>query len=125
MEIPNISKPLKTKQVNIGSREQPKFEKIGDYWDEATIDKFTKLFHKYQDLFPTNFYDLKGIVEDLGVMKITLNPYVKPVNRHPYLLNLKYKKKVCKELDKMLDTGMIEPVEDSNWVSRMVVQEKK
>ena len=29
------------------------------------------------------------------------------------------------ELDKMLTTGIIEPVEESEWVSPMVVQEKK
>jgi len=27
----DVSKPLKTQQVNIGSEEEPKFEKIGDY----------------------------------------------------------------------------------------------
>jgi len=32
---------------------------------------------------------------------------------------------VQKELDKMLEVGIIEPVEESNWVSPMVVQEKK
>jgi len=40
-------------------------------------------------------------------------------------LNPKYKEKVCLELDKMLEAGIIEPVEESDWVSPMVVQEKK
>ena len=42
-----------------------------------------------------------------------------------YHLNLKYKEKVRIELDKMLVAGIIEPVEESDWVSPMVVQEKK
>jgi hypothetical protein len=29
----------KTKQVNIGTEAEPKFAKIGDYWDDATVDK--------------------------------------------------------------------------------------
>lgn len=29
----DILEPLKTRQVNIGSKVEPKFEKIGDYWD--------------------------------------------------------------------------------------------
>jgi hypothetical protein len=71
------------------------------------------------------FSDLKGIIGDLGVMKITLKPDVKPIKQRPYRLNPKYKEKVCLELDKMLAAGIIEPVEESDWVSPMVVQEKK
>ena len=59
------------------------------------------------------------------MMKITLKLDVKPVKQLPYRLNPKYKEKVREELDKMLVVGIIEPVEESNWVSSMVVQEKK
>lgn len=75
----DITAPLKTKQVNIGTEVEPKFAKIGDYWDDATVDKFVELLREYQDLFPTKFPDLKGIIGDLGVMKITLKPNVKPI----------------------------------------------
>ena len=40
-------------------------------------------------------------------------------------MNPKYKKKVKEEIDKMLAAGIIEPIEQSDWVSPMVVQEKK
>jgi len=43
------------KQVNIGTEAEPKFAKIGDYWDDAMVDKVTELLHEYQDLFPTKF----------------------------------------------------------------------
>ena len=58
-------------------------------------------------------------------MKITLKPNVKPVKQRPYHLNPKYKEKVYEELDKMLAARIIKPVEESDWVSPMVVQEKK
>lgn len=53
--------------------------KIVDYWDDMTVDKVTELFREQQDIFPTKFADLKGIIGDQGMMKITLNPDVKPV----------------------------------------------
>jgi hypothetical protein len=40
-------------------------------------------------------------------------------------LNPKYKDKVKIELDKMLEAGIIEPVEESKWIIPMVVQDKK
>ncbi len=85
------------------------------------MDKVAKLFREYQDLFPTKFMDLKGIIRDLGVMMIMLKPDVKLIKKRPYHLKLKYKEKVLLELDKMLATGIIELTEEYVWVSPMVV----
>ena len=76
-------------------------------------------------MFPTKFEDMKGILRDLGVMRIPLKEGVNPVKQRPYRLNPRYKEKVRKKLDKMLVVGIIEPVEESEWVSPMVVQDKK
>lgn len=59
------------------------------------------------------------------MMKIMLKPYEKPVKERKYRLNPKYKGNVHLELDKMLAARIIEPVEESDWVSPMVFQEKK
>ena len=124
IEKPNITALVRTKQVNIGTKAEPKFTNIGDYWDDAMVDKVDELLPEYQDSFPTKFTDLKGIIAYLGVMKITLKHNAKPVRQRPYLLNPKYKEKVRLELDKMLAVGIVEPMEESDWVSPMVVQEK-
>ena len=72
-------KLLKIMKVNIGSPENPKFTNIGDYWDDETIAKITDLLHEFQDSFPSNFSEMKGIVGYLGEMKIPLKPDAKPV----------------------------------------------
>ena len=59
------------------------------------------------------------------MMKITLKPDAKPVKQRLYHLNPKYKEKLHKELDKILEVGIIEPIEELDWVSPMVVQETK
>ena len=107
-----MTQPLKTRQVNIGSEEMPKYATIGDYWDEEMVSKVTELLHEYQDLFPMKFSEMKGILGDIGVIKIPLKADVKPVKQRPYRLNPKYKEKVRMELDKMLTGGIIEAVED-------------
>jgi hypothetical protein len=59
VELPFIGHPIKIKKFNIGTEETLKIANVGDYWDVATIDNITELLHKYQDLFPTNFTDMK------------------------------------------------------------------
>jgi len=60
----DITASLKTKQVNIGTNMQPKYAMLGDYWDDAMVDKVAELLREYQDLFPTKVTDLRGISEN-------------------------------------------------------------
>jgi len=99
--------------------------KIGDYWDDGIVDKVANLLYEYEDLFPTKFMELNGIIGDQGIIKIVLKPDAKSIKQRPCRLNPKYKEKVRLDLDKMLTIGIIEPIEESDWVSQMVVQEKK
>ena len=41
--------------------------------------KITDLWHEFQDLFPTKLSKMKGILGDMGEMKIVLKPYEKLV----------------------------------------------
>jgi hypothetical protein len=100
-------------------------ENVGNYWDDSTLSKITELLHEYQDLFPTKFTDMKGIKGPMGEMKIPLRLDARPIKHRPYRMNPKYKQKFRIELDRMLEEGVIEPVEESEWISPMVVQDKK
>jgi hypothetical protein len=68
---------------------------------------------------------MKGIKGPMREMKIPLKSDARPVKQRPYRLNPKYKQKVKIELDRMLEAGIIELVEESEWISPMVVQDKK
>jgi hypothetical protein len=117
--------PIKVKKFNIRTNENPKMESIGDYWNEKTLERITKLLREYSDMFPTFFTDIKGMAWEIGEMKIPLKPKSRPVRQRPYRLNLVYKKKVKAQIDRMLEAGIIEPLEEYEWISPMVVQEKK
>lgn len=47
-------------------------------------------------------------------MKIMLKPNMRPIKQISYRLNPKYKENVPQEFDKMLEAGIIEPVEESD-----------
>ena len=77
------------------------------------MENITYILHEFQDMFPTKLSEMKGILGDLGEMKIPLKPDAKPVRQMPYHLNMWYKERVKDELDPMLDAGIIDPVEES------------
>jgi hypothetical protein len=56
---------------------------------------------------------MKGIKGPMGEMRIPLKSDSRPIKQRPYRLNPKYKEKVKIELDRMLEGGIIEPVEVS------------
>lgn len=115
----DYSKPLKTVKVNIGTEEVPNFSFIGDYWDEETVGKITNLLHEYRDLFPKKFTEMEGIAGELGEMRIPLKFDAKPIRKRPYRLNPRYKEKVRLEISKMLKAGIIELIEESEWIIPM------
>ena len=94
LECPKITEKLKIKKVNIGTKETPKIASIGNYLDDKSIRQIVDLLQEYQDLFPTKFEDMKGILGDMGVMRIPLKEGTKLVKQHTYRLNPKYKEKV-------------------------------
>jgi hypothetical protein len=80
---------------------------------------------EYNDLFPTTFTKMKGIERELGEMNIPFKPQTRPIRKRPYRPNPVYKQKVKAKIDRMLEVGIIKPVEKSKWISPMVVLENK
>jgi hypothetical protein len=61
---------------------------------------------------------MKGIAGELGEMKIPLRSKERPIRQQPYRLNPIYKNKVKAEIKRMLETRIIEPVEELEWIKR-------
>ena len=115
---------VKTKEIDISNDNRPKMAKIGDYWSEEQTTKIVDLLKEFQDVFAWDYKDLKGLVAEMGEMKIDIKPDARLVNKRPYKLAHKYKEIVKKEIDNMLTVGIIYPMDQSEWASPMVIQPK-
>ena len=82
---------IKVNKVNIGTVENPKMASNGDYWDEKIVQRITELLREDSDMFPTTFTKMKGIVGELGEMKIPLKSEAISIKQRPYRLNPIYK----------------------------------
>ena len=65
--------------------------KIGDYWSEEQTTEIVYLLKEFQDVFTWDYKDLKGLVAEMGEMKIDTKLDAWPVKKRPYKLAHKYK----------------------------------
>ena len=79
LDFPEVTTKIRIKKINIRSEAEPKLSSIGDYWDEKTTRQVADLLQEYQNLFPTTFEDMKGILGYLGIMRIPLKEGANPV----------------------------------------------
>jgi hypothetical protein len=85
--------------------------------------QYEDLLHKYIHLFVFSYKDLREVTMEQH--KIELLPNVKPIKAKQGRWNPRYTAMVKEELDKLLETGFIRPVETTEWVSLMVLALKK
>ena len=90
--------------------------KTGDYLSEQQTTEIVNLLKEYQDVFARDYKDLKGLVKEMGEMKIDLLPEAILVKKRPYKLAHKYKEIVKTKIDNMLTVGIIYHVDQSEWL---------
>ena len=82
---------VKTKEFNISNANRPKMAQIGDYWDDEQTTEIVNLLKEFQDVFAQDYKDLKGLVQEMGEMKIDIKTDARPIKKRPYKLAHKYK----------------------------------
>ena len=74
---------VKTRKFDISNDDRPKMAKIGDYWSEEKTIEIVNLLKNFQDVFSQDYIDIKGLVHEMGEMKIDTKPNVRPVKKRP------------------------------------------
>ncbi len=76
-------------------------------------------------MFAWTHKDLKGIPPKLAKHKIELDTSIPPTHQVRYKLNPNYVAIVKHDIDKLLTTRFIQPIEEVTWLSPIVVVPKK
>jgi len=84
---------------------------------------FVKLLYEFRSVFATSLPDLKEPSNLIPARIITI-PNHKPVRMRPYRLNDRMRAELDKQLDQLLQSGIIEEDIDSAYVSPVVMIKK-
>jgi hypothetical protein len=80
---------------------------------------------EYIDVFAWTYKELKRMPREVCEHKIELMVNVQPIKQKQYRLNPNYALKVIENLNKLLDVGIIYPIETIQWLSPLVIVPKK
>jgi hypothetical protein len=112
-------------EFNIGTKESPKMVKFGKGTTPDEREKLISLIREFKDVFSWSYEYLKAYREDVIQHAIPLKEGTKPFKKKLRKMNLKVSPQVQKELQKMVEAGIIKPIRYSSWVSNLVIVRKK
>ena len=98
---------------------------ISNHLSKEEQQKLIKVLMANKEVIGWTFADLKGISPAYCMHKIHMEQDFKPVAQPPRRLNPSMKEVVRKEVQKLLEAGMIYHISDSAWVSPVQVVPKK
>ena len=103
----------KVRQMKMGSKLEEKVRKYSEFVDE------------FSDTFAWSYDELKGIPRETMEHRIPLISGVKSIRQKERRMNPKLQLVVKAELERLLNVGLIKPVEITDWVSAMILVRKK
>jgi hypothetical protein len=98
---------------------------ISDKLTKSETRRLVAVLEKYWSVIGYSLQDLKEISPNLCTHHIPMEPEHRPSREHQRWLNDAMREVVKKEVLKLLHTGIIYPVQDSEWVSPVQVVPKK
>jgi hypothetical protein len=112
-------------EFNVGTEIDPRMVKIGKGTTEKERLEILSLIREFKDTFAWNYDDLKAYRGDVIQHAIPLVEGAKPFRQKLRHINPKLAGQIQKELQKMVDAGIIAPIRYSSWMSNLVVVQKK
>ena len=91
----------------------------------ADLDRIVNLVRKYRKAIGYTIDDIKGISPSICTHRINVESDVAPSIEGQRRINPSMKEVVNKEVLKLLNSGIINPISDSKWVSPVQVVPKK
>ena len=99
--------------------------RVGSQLSQEEVRAYKELTDEFDDIFAWLYKDLKGISPDMVEHKIPPIPGGRPIRHKEKRINPRLQLLVKAELERLLNAGFIKPVEFTDWVSPMVLVERK
>ena len=83
------------------------------------------LLKEFKDVFAWDYSEMPGLDPGLVVHMLNVDPEAKPVTQPSRIFHTKMEGQIVKEVQKLLATGFIKPIQHPRWLSNIVPAKKK
>jgi hypothetical protein len=106
--------------VDIGNKDTPRIIKVGKGCTPEEKKKIVRLVREYKDVFAWSYDELKAYDPKIINHAIPLLEGTKPFRKRQRFMNPKVAPTIQKELQKLYEAQIIEPIRYSHWVANYV-----
>jgi hypothetical protein len=98
---------------------------IGASCSHDEVVTYKSLFQEFRDVFAWSYEEMSGINPNIVIHEIKTYPDAKPIQQRLRLVHPRKETAIKIEVEKLLKVGLIYPVALTDWVSNLVLIDKK
>nr|AAX96785.1 retrotransposon protein, putative, unclassified [Oryza sativa Japonica Group]ABA92547.1 retrotransposon protein, putative, unclassified [Oryza sativa Japonica Group] len=115
--------PLKEVDIGDGTKPRPTF--VNKYMRADYKVKVIELLKEYIDCFAWEYHEMLGLSRDLVEHRLPIKPGFRPHKQPPRRFNPFLYDRVKEQIELLLKAGFVRPCRYAEWVSSIVLVEKK
>ena len=113
-------------EVDLGSSSQePRPISINVSLTEEEKSKLILLLKEFKDVFVWDYNEMLGLDPRLVAYTLNVNLEAKPVAQPARIFHTEIEGQIVREVQKLLATGFIKPIQHPLWLSNIVLVKKK
>ena len=113
-------------EVDLGSGSQePRPISISASLTEKEKSELILLLKEFKDVFTWDYSEMLGLNPGLIAHTLNVDPQAKPMAQLAKIFHIEIERQIVKEMQKLLATGFIKPIQHPRWLSKIVPVKKE
>ncbi|KAA0060398.1 uncharacterized protein E5676_scaffold318G001470 [Cucumis melo var. makuwa] len=113
------------KEVNLGTKEEPRPTFISTQLSDDDENEYVNLLKAYKDVFAWSYKKMPGLNPKVAVHRLTIKLEHRPIKQAQRRFRLKLISQIEEEVNKLIEAGFIREVKYPTWIANIVPVRKK
>ncbi|KAA0043322.1 uncharacterized protein E6C27_scaffold110G002330 [Cucumis melo var. makuwa] len=113
------------KEVNLGTKEEPRPTFISTQLSDNDENEYVNLLKAYKDVFAWSYKEMSGLDPKVVVHRLAIKPEHRPVKQAQRRFRPELISQIEEEVNKLIEVGFIREVKYPTWIANIVPVRKK
>ena len=113
------------KEVNLGTKEEPRPTFISTQLSDNDENEYVNLLKAYKDVFAWSYKEMPGLDPKVVVHRLAIKPEHRPVKQAQRRFRPELISQIEEEVNKLSEAGFIREVKYPTWIANIILVRKK